>query len=120
MTDRIPKKTQSTQVKDVVPLPLVREEDSILNTKDTTKVGTFKLLTNPTDTASPKYSFAMPYIDGTEGLRPVIQWVLNTRKVLAGLNITLGPPQVTLVNELCKGSANTAFNECLELARLVL
>ena len=45
MTDRIPKKTQSTQVKEVVPLPLIREEDSILNTKDTTKVGTLHYLT---------------------------------------------------------------------------
>ncbi len=106
------------QPKEECPLPLLTEDsEGEENTKDLTKFGSFKLLTNPADNASAKYSFTMRYNDGTLGLRKTIRWVLNTRKVIQGLAIANAPHKMTLVQEMCSGAAQTILIKAAQGSR---
>jgi hypothetical protein len=78
---------------------------------DTAKIGHFKLLSVVTDPTSSKFSFSMPYADGSQSIRFQIKWVWNALKVLRGMNITDGGAQAELVRQLCSGQVLTQFNE---------
>jgi hypothetical protein len=69
------------------PLSLVPDEVE-MEELDSAKIGSFKLLSVVTDTRSSKYSFNMPYADGSQSIWFQIKWVWNTLKVLRGMNIT--------------------------------
>ena len=58
-------------------LSLRPEEDDTTDYKDHTKSGSFKLCANPTDAASSKYSFSLPYVDKTQSVRSHLQWKNN-------------------------------------------
>jgi hypothetical protein len=94
------------------PLSLVPDEVE-MEESDAAKIGSFKLLSVVTDTTSSKYSFNMPYADGSQSIRFQIKWVWNTLKVLCGMNITDGGVQAELVRQLCSGQVLTQFNEQL-------
>jgi hypothetical protein len=53
--------------KEVPPLSLVPDESEI-EQKDEAKKAQFKLLSDPTNTASQKYSFTMNYADGNQSI----------------------------------------------------
>ena len=91
------------------PLPLVPEEGEYDN--DSSKMGLFKLLSNPTDANSAAYKFTMGYTDGTQSIHYHIQWVKNVNKVLSGMNITTGIAQRSMVEQLCSGPVLTAFKD---------
>ena len=74
------------KVKEKPPLPLVPEEGEYDN--DSSKTGSFKLLSDPTDANSAAYKFTMGYADGTQSICYHIQWVKNVNKVLTSMNIT--------------------------------
>ena len=91
-------------------LPLV-PEDGEYDEEDGSKCGSFKLLSNPADAASAKYSFRMGYADGSQSVRFHIQWAKNVLKVLRGLAITTGPNQLQMVNQMCLGDVLTSFQD---------
>ena len=99
------------------PLPLVPDENELDEDRGC-KTGSFKLLSDPTDVDSSKYSFTMAYADGTQSIRFHLQWVKNVNIILQGMNIVNGPAQVTMVKQLCSGSIKTEFNECVESLRM--
>jgi hypothetical protein len=100
---------------EVPPLSLV-PDDNELEESDQAKKGSFKLYSDPTDTTSAKYSFSMPYSDGSQSIRFQIKWVWNTLKVLRGMDITDGNAQAELIRQLCSGQVLTQFNEqCINM-----
>ena len=80
---------------------------------DSSKTGSFKLLSNPTDANSAAYKFTMGYADGTQSIRYHIKWVKNVNKVLTSMNITTGVAQRSMVEQLCSGPVLTAFKDYL-------
>ena len=66
------------KVEEKPPLPLVPEEGEYNN--DSSKMGSFKLLSNPMDANSVPYKFTMGCADGTQSIRYHIQWVKNVNK----------------------------------------
>ena len=107
----------ASQPKEVCPLPLVPDEDESTEEKDTTKYGTFKLLTDPGTAGCPKYTFTMKYIDGTQNLRAVLNWIVNVKKVCAGLNLTTAAEQVPLIRQMCLSNALAIFDASIEQSR---
>ena len=116
-TKVVPTKSAPVQDKNVCPLPLIPETDPNVDTKDSTKFGTFKLLTDPTDNDSTKYSFTMRYTDGTQGLRATIKWVMDVDKVITGLGVADAAAKIPLIQQLCSGVAQTAFDAAREQSR---
>ena len=93
-------------------LSLRPEEDDTMDHKDHTKYGSFKLRANPTDEDSSKYSFSLPYVDGTQSVRSHLQWKTNVERVINGLGISNeGDAQYNLILQLCTGTALVAFTE---------
>jgi hypothetical protein len=88
--------------KEVPPLSLVPDESEI-EQKDEAKKAQFKLLSDPTDTASQKYSFTMNYADGNQSIRFQIKWVQDVQKILRGMNITTPAAQHEMIQQLCSG-----------------
>ena len=91
---------------EILVLPLVPEEGEY-NKDDPLQMGTFKLLSNPTDVESCTYSFNMGYANGTQLVRFHIQWTKNLSKVLRGMNITTGPNLFNMVGHMCLGNVLT-------------
>jgi hypothetical protein len=101
--------------KEVPPLSLVPDESEI-EQKDEAKKGHFKLLSDPTDTASQKYSFTMHYADGSQSIRFQIKWVMDVQKILRGMNITTPAAQHEMIQQLCSGRVLTQYNESIMMA----
>ena len=99
------------KVEEKPPLPLVPEEGEYND--DSSKTGSFKLLSNPTDAISAAYKFTMGYANGTQSICYHIQWVKNVNKVLTGMNITVGIAQQSWVEQLCSGPVLTALRDYL-------
>lgn len=106
----------SRETSEVPPLPLIPDDDE-LDEERGCKTGSFKLLSDPTDVNSAKYSFTMAYADGTQSIRFHIQWMKNVRIVLTGMNIATGTAQAMMVKQLCSGSIRTEFHESVEAQR---
>jgi hypothetical protein len=102
--------------KEVPPLPLVPDENE-LEQRDEARKAQFKLLSDPTDTTSSKYSFTMNYADGNQSIRSQIKWVNDVQKVLRGMNIMTSAAQHQMVQQLCTGRVLTQYNESIMLAR---
>ena len=82
----VPKNT--LEEKEKPPLPLIpKAETELSGEKDYTKCSSFKLLTNPAKADSPKYNFAVRYVDGTQTVRAHIKWMLDVGRVHRGLNL---------------------------------
>jgi hypothetical protein len=101
--------------KEVPPLSLVPDENE-MEQKDKAKKGHFKLLSDPTDTASQKYSFTMNYADGSQSIRFQIKWVMDVHKILRGMNITKPAAQHEMIQQLCSGRVLTRYNESVMLS----
>jgi len=83
--------------KEPTPLPLELDESVMsLKGKKTLK---FKLLSVPTNAASAK----------VEKEITLIYWVKDVRTVLTGLNLTTGPDQDNLVQQVLTGQALTSY-----------
>jgi hypothetical protein len=102
--------------KEVPPLSLVPDESEI-EQKDEAKKAQFKLLSDPTDTTSSKYSFTMNYADGSQSIRFQIKWVQDVQKILRGMNITTPAAQHEMIQQLCSGRVLTQYNESIMVAR---
>ena len=102
--------------KELAPLPLTPIEDE--EVEDKSKLASFKLLSNPADANSPKYSFSMRKLDGTENLRQVILWVKNVRRVIDGMRIQAPMAQHAMILQLCSGAAQTDYTTQSEKARV--
>ena len=109
------RKARADQPREIPPLSLIPDETEAED--ETTKTGTFKLLTDPADADSPKYSFTMAFADGTQSIRFHIQWYKNVTTIFTGMNITTGPRQVDMVQRLCNGPILTTFSESIERQR---
>jgi hypothetical protein len=101
--------------KEVPPLSLVPEEDKLVQ-GESPKKGQFKLLSDPTNTASQKYSFTMNYADGSQSIRFQIKWVMDVQKILHGMDITTPAPQQEMIQQLCSGQVLTQYNESIMIA----
>ena len=88
------------------PLPLIPEKVEAL---DDQKV-IFKLLSNPADANSTKYSFSVNLLNGGESLRTAISLHRNLLKVLAGLALVDGESQAAICRQLLKGQALSCFD----------
>ena len=86
--------SRETSNAEVPPLPLVPDENELDEDRGC-KTGSFKLLSDPTDVGSSKYSFTMAYADGTQSIRFHLQWAKNVNIILQGMNIVNGPAQAT-------------------------
>ena len=106
----VPKNT--SEEKEKPPLPLIPETESELSgEKDYTKCSSFKLLTNPANADSPKYHFAVAYVDGTQTIRAHIKWIQDVYRVHRGLNLMTGNAKHQITLQLCHGTVNTAYSE---------
>jgi hypothetical protein len=101
--------------KEVPPLSLVPDESKI-EQNDEAKKGSFKLLSDPTDTASQKYSFTMNYADGSQSIRFQIKWVKDVQKILRSMDITAPAAQHEMIQQLCSGQVLTQYNESIMVA----
>ena len=106
-----PQSNRKEAPREVPPLPLVPEETMEYSSKDSTKCGSFKLLLNPSDTTSTKYTFTMSYVDGSQSIRAHLKWLENVSKLLSDMELTTGPAQHNMILQLCQGQANSAYNE---------
>jgi hypothetical protein len=102
--------------KEVPPLSLVPDESKI-EQNDDAKKGSFKLLSDPTDMASQKYSFTMNYTDGSQSIQFQIKWVKDVQKILSGMDITPPAAQHKMIQQLCSGQVSTQYNESIMIAR---
>jgi hypothetical protein len=98
--------TTMADVKGKIPPPLPLEITKVEQGKKTL---TFKLLSNPTDPDSAKLSKTVRVIDGSEELRTIIQWKIDSRTVCAGLNLTTRPTINGILEQLMTGSASTTY-----------
>ena len=74
-----------------VPILSLVPEEGEYDEDDHSKTGTFKLLSNPADVDSAKYTFSIGYDVGTQSVRFHIQWKKNVEKVLRGMRVTTVP-----------------------------
>jgi hypothetical protein len=102
--------------KEVPPLSLVPDESKI-EQKDEAKKGHFKLLSDPTDTASQKFSFTMNYADGSQLIQFQIKWVMDVQKIIRSMNITMPAAQHEMIQQLCSGRVLTQYNESIMMAQ---
>jgi hypothetical protein len=82
---------------------------------------TYKLLSNPTDPASSKYSFTMAILQGTEDSRAAIRFVNDIRRVFNGLGMGRNDGQDILnrrelVARMLRGTCLAAFNQAFDHA----
>jgi hypothetical protein len=96
------------KVKYPAPLPL-----EVAKVDDDAKTLTFKLFSNPGDTTSPKVNKTIRIIDGSEDLRTIIQFKVDSRIVCHGLNLSRGPALHTIMDQLMTASASTAYRTAL-------
>ena len=99
---KIPRKTP--------PLPLVPVE------KTEEETCTYKLLSNPTDANSSKYSFTMAVLDGTNDVRECIQFLKNMIRVFKGLGMGMNAgaeveARANLTERMLRGTALAAFQK---------
>ena len=93
--------------KEPPPLPLELDESVMsLKGKKTLK---FKLLSVPTNAASAKVEKEIAIADGSKNIHTLIYWVKDVRTVLTGLNLTTGPDQDNLVQQVLTGQALTSY-----------
>ena len=92
-----------------VPILSLIPEEGEYDEEDPSKMGSFKLLSDPNDANSSKYIFRMGFPDGSQSIRFHIQWKLNVGKVLRGMRITTGPTQESMVEQMCHGPVLSAF-----------
>ena len=69
-----------------------------------------ELYTNPTDTTSVKYKFAQRILKGAEEIHVLLQWRKDGQRVINGLAIAQGSPQLHMWRSMMTGSILTVFN----------
>lgn len=74
----------------------------------------FKLLTNPADANSSKYEAKIRILTGNEQLRTTIKWTKEVQRILSGLNLQDVANKHTIIRELLRGLALTAYNSSRE------
>ena len=85
----------ASKVKYPASLPL-----EVSKAEDDAKTLMFKLFSNPGDTTSPKVNKTIRVIDGSEDLRTIIQFKLDSRIVCHGLKSAGAQPSIRLWTSL--------------------
>jgi len=99
--------TAPTRAREVASLPLIPLVESHVGRKKMS----FKLLTDPTNEASPKVTFVMFALSGGESLREHLVWRENMDKVIKGLNLDTPTKKITAIEQLVNGSPLTSFRK---------
>ena len=69
-----------------------------------------ELFTNPNDTISVKCKFAQRILKGTEEIHVLLQWRKDGQRVINGLAINQGSPQLHMWRSMMTGPILTVFN----------
>ena len=69
----------------------------------------FKLYNDPANANSTTYELSVPYFE-TGTPEELIDFVIDTERVITGQNIIMGPGKYGLMHRLLKGDALVAFN----------
>ena len=74
----------------------------------------FSLFSQPNDNTSAKYKTSVRVLQGGEAIRTIVQWLLDTQKVLHGLNVTTYEPSIPIVEALLSGTPLILFQAGLQ------
>ena len=117
----IPRKTADVTVKpNEAILPLIPENPTEIDMKDPTKVASFKLRTVPADANSPLVNFSLRIAQGYESPREIIEWCINARRVVDGLNLNAAGSEAGRLDTLrscCRGTILNTLNESVQTWR---
>ena len=95
-------------------LPLLDEEP---DEEDKTKIRSFKLLTQPTQADSPKFSLSVVVLDENATIRAALKWRIAIGKILTGLNLTTGAAKHPVIQELATGAPLQSYNTGVQANR---
>ena len=101
--------TSTEESIDLLPLVVKRPK------YDKTRISSFRLLTDPADSDSVKYDFTMNQFDGSAGLRKMLTFVINVKKLAVGTNLisaataTNAATLITLTERMLHDSAQNPF-----------
>jgi len=98
---------ESTRVREVASLPLIQLVESDIRCMKMS----FKLLTDPTNEASPKVTFVMFALSGGESLWEHLVWREKMDKVINGLNLDTPIKKITAIKQLVHGAPLTSFRK---------
>lgn len=93
---------------DLLPLVPLKQE------YDDSRKSSYRLLTDPTDTASVKYNFYMNQLDGSEDLREVLTFMRNVDKLASGSDLQTdakSTQMILIVGRMLHGTAANAFDQ---------
>ena len=117
----IPRKTADVTVKpNEAILPLIPENPTEIDMKDPTKVASFKLRTVPADANSPLVNFSLRIAQGYESPREIIEWCINARRVVDGLNLNAAGSEagrLDTIRSCCRGTILNTLNESVQTWR---
>ena len=74
----------------------------------------FSLFSQPNDNTSANYKTSVRVLQGGEAIRTIVQWLLDTQKVLHGLNVTTYEPSIPIVEALLSGMPLILFQAGLQ------
>ena len=74
-----------------------------------------ELYTDPADTSSAKYKFAQRILKGTEEIHVLLQWRKDGQRVITGLALKQGTPQLHMWRSMLTGTILTVFNGRLQV-----
>ena len=100
-------------------LPLVPVAPSALTSTNSVS---FSLLSDPTDNDSPKCKVTQRIINGSETIRTFLDWMKETVKILAGLNLTQDnqyDQTVRIAQGMLRGRALSVFNQQLKMLLII-
>ena len=101
-----------TKNKNKIVLPLVPEQVEVAAKADLAQVD---LLSDPNDTTSTKVKFAFKIIEGAVNPpREVLQWRRNVERAFVGLSCTTGTAQHQMVQQFCRGTALSTYNNAVD------
>lgn len=84
---------------------------------DKTRVSSYRLLADPAVATSVKYDFAMNQFDGSEGLREMLNFLRNLKKLAKGSGLddpataTNAPTLITMTQRMLHSSAAQAYDQ---------
>ena len=81
---------------------------------DKTRVSSYRLLTDPATAASVKYDFTMNQFDGSEGLREMLNFLRNLKKLAKGSGLD-DPATATNAPTLISMTAHASQFSCASL-----
>lgn len=93
-------------------LPLVPDPELDILSKE--NACSYTLRSTPTDANSPTYKVMTRILEGTESVRPVLQWATGVERVIRGLNISDINPMIAITETLLRGTALNLFQKSIQ------